>query len=250
MRNAIIIGCIALSTLSCQQRTNKFNPQNSIIHNDIKTPVSIHVTLPEEKQKLTSPIDTLIINQKIFRLEPISDSLYFSESDAYIEGINNMDTNLVQVKNIGIKIKVADSILFLKNDTSHNESRVQYDFGKIFPELNLVQIHASYWEWSREFLINYKSGQQAILWGNPKISKNKELLLSSSADLVVLEMPNGIQLFEIRNGQIKLVFEKEISNWEPEEIKWESDTSILMRIAIVDHDYKKHFTYRRMIIKE
>jgi|WetSurMetagenome_2_1015567.scaffolds.fasta_scaffold308669_1 hypothetical protein len=250
MRSIIYIGLIFLITACNHKNAAKSQSDTDSINHKIKiesVDISDNSMVNNEPYKLE---DTVMINNRIFKLDSIPETTYSSINTRTIKWTTSIDTSLLRIFADNIIVKVADSAIVFKSDTSYGESLVKYKYGCTFPEINLIQIHASYWEWSREFLINYKNGEKIILWGNPNISPNKKHIISSSADLVACEMPNGIQLFKIGDGKIENIFEKEITKWEPSEIKWESDTSILIKIAIVDSEYQRHFTYRRMIIKD
>lgn len=168
-------------------------------------------------------IDTILINNQIYQLDSISELEYNSVKTKNL--ILTSDSALIKITNHCIMIQANDTIVTYKNDTIHNESMVKYHYAGIYPEIGFIHIRAMYWEWSRDLLVKIKDGRETVLWGNPIVSPNKKYIISNSADLVATEMPNGIQLFKLESGDLVNIFEKEIINWEPYEIKWESDTS-------------------------
>jgi hypothetical protein len=201
----------------------------------------------------TEQIDSLIIDKSTFYFDQISLSEY--ESIRY-DGNKKIDTIIIDSSQIFInndRIAIypqkGHSVVF-ENDTSDNETRVVYKFIQVIKSCNLVQIEAIYYEWRRIILVSLNTGKQTELWDLPNFSPNKNYMISSSADLVSGEMPNGIQLFSIENNEIKLKFEVEIENWEPEEINWFNDSIIYIKRAKLDSSYNKTFDYvKTRIIK-
>jgi hypothetical protein len=230
MKPIMLIITVALGLLSCNNKLEKQQESQS--------------------KKSKSFVDTLSINNIVYQLDSISEFTYNSVRPYNLIKSKSIDTNLIKISKDGIAIVTAGKIVMYKNDTAHNESLEEYRYVDTYPEIGSVHIKATYWEWFRDFLVSLKSGKEIELWGNPIVSPNKKYVISNSADLVACEMPNGIQLFKIVEGGFKKIFEKEIENWEPYEIKWESDTSIVIKIAKLDNSYSRHFSYRRMILKE
>lgn len=195
--------------------------------------------------------DTLMINNKLFCLDSISESYYNSINYKFPLKADTLpiDTSMIKILSNGILIKTQQKDVFLENDTTEGDSRVDYSYVKTLSSIGFVHIKAACWEWTNDYLINLKNGEKTRLWEQPILSPNKQMFISNSADLVATMMPNGFQLFKIDNGVIKNVFEKEIENWGPSEIKWESDTTILIKRLKVDDNYKEKYDYIKMNLK-
>ena len=195
--------------------------------------------------------DTLMINNKMYCFDSISESYYNSINFRFPLKSDTVpiDTSVVKVMSYGIQIKTNGKEVFLKNDTADNDSRVIYSYIKTIANIEFVHIKGVFWEWTTDYLINLKTGDNTVLWEQPILSPNKKLIISCSADLVATMMPNGIQLFKIDNGVIQKVFEKEIEKWGPSETKWESDSTILIKRLKVDDKYNEKYDYVRMKIK-
>ncbi len=197
--------------------------------------------------------DTLMINDKMYCFDSISESYYNSINFKFplMSDTLPIDTSVVKLMSNGIQIKTKGKDVFFKNDTSDNDSRVIYSYIKTIANVGLVHINGIFWEWTADYLINLKNGEQTILWEKPILSPNKKMIICCSADLVATEMPNGLQLFKIENGVVKKVFEKEIEieRWGPSEPKWESDSTILLKRVKVDNNYNEIYDYVRMKVK-
>jgi len=195
--------------------------------------------------------DTLQITNKTICLDSISASDFNKNSFKFPlrNDTAKMDSSRVQVSSDGILIKTKAKDVFFKNDTSDGDSRVIYYYIKTLLSLGYVHVQGVYYEWTRDFLINLETGQQTEFWENPIFSPDRKWIYSCSADLESGEMPNGIQLYSNIEGEINKVFEREITNWEPYEVKWEADTALLIKRRKVDQDYNSKFDYVRMPIK-
>ena len=204
------------------------------------------------KADVRPPFDTLMINGKVYALDSISENYYNSVHYKYPSDQDTipLDTNRVKQTKEGICILLKNSkSILLKNDTTEGESMVFYSYVKTLRHSNCVHIHAGYWEWIGEFLINMDNGKRIEFWSNPLFSSNKKLVVSASQDLESGEMPNGIQLYKEKNGGFEKVFEKEISNWGPHEVKWENDSCLVIKRAKVDKTENLQFDYVRLRLK-
>jgi hypothetical protein len=193
--------------------------------------------------------DTLLINDKIYFLDSIPESYYNSITDN--SEITSIDTSIIKIYPNSITIKTSEKLVVLKNDTSVSESFKKYHYEGSFSGIGFVHILGYFWESSGDLLINLKNGNITFFWGSPKLSPDQSMIVSGNVDLGPMYMPNGIQLFQIKNSQIINVFETEIENWGPKEIKWESDSSIVIKRVKVDFagGYKEYYDYRKMKIR-
>jgi len=205
-------------------------------------------SLPNQKDLIAvnqsvQPSDTLMIDGKMFNLIPIDES-YFKSIRNKPEKIKPNES--VVINSDSIIIKCNEKEVVLKNDTTDGDSMVTYEYRTILPEIGYVHIKALCWEWTEDILINLKNGKQFTFWLDPIVSPNNKLIVSSCFDLEAQFMPNGIQLFKIQGDSIVKIFDKEISDWGPEEVKWESDTSIVIKRAIPDNNMNYRYDFVRM----
>lgn len=191
--------------------------------------------------------DSLIIGDKIFYLDSISESDY--KKCKYKMLIKEPDTNLIVINPDSIIIKSEAKNVILKNDSTHGESMVTFEFKAIIPQPGYVHIKGFHWEWTTDRYINLKTGFETYFWDNPILSPKKNLVVAYSSDLVAGFMPNGLQLYKITQDTIIKIFEKEITEWGPHEVKWESDSSITIKRVKLDKEYNPSYDYLRMIIK-
>jgi len=198
--------------------------------------------------------DTLIINNKTYYLDSISEQEFNSVSYQFPSETDTiaLDTSLINIAKDSIIIKTKNKIVTLKNDTTMNDTYAKYKYLKTYNNIGFVHLKGSFWEWTEDILVNLSDGEITSLVSNPIISPDKKLLISYNVDLIAQFMMNGIELYNIENGRLEKVFIKEISSWGPEEIKWESNKSIVIKRKKVDfasQNFTEHFDFRRMIIE-
>ncbi len=159
------------------------------------------------------------------------------------------DTGIVHIYPDSIVVKSNAKNVCFKNDTSEGESAVTYAFIAMYLNQGYVHIAGTHWEWTSDHVINIRTGSDTECWEDPVLSPGKDKFFVFSSDLVAGFMPNGIQLFTVNADTIVKVFEKEIESWGPEQAKWESDTSVLIKRLKLDDNMQSHYDYVRMVLK-
>jgi len=192
-----------------------------------------------------------MINNRAYYLDSISESVYNAVDYKYPlkSDTSLLDTSIIKVSKQGISIKTKFGEVVLKNDTSNSDEAATYSYIKMITKDGLVHIKGEFYEWGRDFLVSLTNGQKTELWAPPLFSPGRNLFISYFPSIGYEQMPNGIQCFKIENGKIEKIFEKEIDNWEPSEIKWESDTSFVIKRTKYDTLFNPHTDFLRMRIK-
>lgn len=201
----------------------------------------------KDKVKTIVHVDSLLIGDDLYYLDSISESDF--ERIKTINHAKEIDTSLVKVYKDSIIVRTISKNVVYKNDSTFGESMVSYELKSILPEPGYVHIKGLHWEWTTDRFVNIKSGVETYFWDNPVLSPNKQNLIAFSCDIEVGFMPNGIQLYKINADTITQVFEKEIENWGPEEVKWESDTCLVIKRLRLDKDMQPKYDYLRLNLK-
>jgi len=211
--------------------------------------LALFISCNDQKVEVTTSLhaDSLLIGDDLYYLDSISESDF--KRIRTNNQANKVDTSLINVYKDSILIRTISKNVVYKNDSTDGESMVSYEFKSIIPELGYVHIKGLHWEWTTDWFINIKSGAETYFWDNPVLSPNKQNVITFSCDLEASFMPNGIQLYKINADTITQVFEKEIDNWGPEEVKWESDTSLVIKRLRLDKDMQPKYDYLRLKIK-
>lgn len=193
--------------------------------------------------------DSLVINNKVYYLDSISESYYNSITNKYPQSKDTLpiDTSRIKIlKNeITVLLENGDSLTF-SNDTSESEEYAIYSYKYTITPLKYVYLHSDCWEWTHDFYVNFVDGVQVDFMQEPIFSPSRKKIVSSCGDLESGEMPNGIQLFSIENNEIVKVFQIDLEDWEPFEIKWLNDSEIIIKRAFLDDNDKRTFDYKRM----
>ncbi len=195
-------------------------------------------------------VDTLFINKTSVCLNSISKD-YFDSTKSHLLTQSDkipIDTTVIKITSSEILIKTKGDPIRFKNDTTDCETSAKYQYQTTYTFPKYIHIKGIFWEWTMDFLVNFTSGEIDTLWGSPLFSPHKDLIIAYSADESG-EMPNGIECLRIENNSAKVIFEKKISSWRPSEIKWESDSTILIKRTKIDNNDQQNVDYLRMKIK-
>jgi len=197
-------------------------------------------------------VDSLVMEHKTYYLDSITEKTY--KEVKYIFPLSTdtapMDPTTVIINRDSITVVSQDGPVVFNNDSTDSDAYANYQYVKTLDKIGFVHIQGSFYEWTYDYLVNLQSGTQQEFWMEPLFSPNRRAIISYSGCMETDEMPNGIQYFKVEHGEINKIFEVNIPDWEPNEIKWESDTSIVIKRAKLDKNFKKHFDYVRMVIKD
>jgi len=131
------------------------------------------------------------------------------------------------------------------NDTLLNTDNTdvrQYNYIGQFDKIGFYIVGGSFWEHTEYYLINKKTGRQTTTWSLPIISPSDKFIANLSMTYGLEGVPNGIQVWRIdrnENNQIEPIslskhFELDQQIWAPEDFVWETDLSIILKVAAVD----------------
>ena len=114
-------------------------------------------------------------------------------------------------------------------------------------------IEAHLYERTQWYLLN-KQDNQLALYATPVYSPNLRCLVVASAGIEYGVYPNEIQLFRFNNNQWQLVWQLkpsvEPATWEPDEIDWLSDSTLLLKKKMWTGSTPGNtFTYSKLTIR-
>lgn len=191
--------------------------------------------------------DSLQIGDTLFYLDSISENDFLKiQNPGYEEGI---DTSIVKVFKDSIQIKAKNKLVVLSNYTPEGESMAYYYFKAMIPSPGYVHIEGIHWESTSDSYINLKNGSETNFWDNPLLSPDKQSIIAWSCDIEIGYMFNGIQFFKVNSDSITQIFEMHIDEWCPYKIKWESDSSLVIKRMKLDKDGERVYDYVRMNLK-
>jgi hypothetical protein len=126
-------------------------------------------------------------------------------------------------------------------NTDNSDVR-QYDYVGQFDKIGFYIVSGSFWEYSEYYLIDKKTGRQTTLWSSPTISPNDKFIANLSMTYGFEGVPNGIQVWRIDRNEhneaepVSLSKQLELDQqiWAPDDFVWETDNSIILKVAAVD----------------
>jgi len=128
-----------------------------------------------------------------------------------------------------------------------------FQYLKSYEDISYWLYNVTYYEGSGMFLLDKDNGEKIHVWGVPVFSPDKSHFVTNSIDLVAGYQHNGMQLFEVKDSKVSLVWEFEISDeWGPEDIRWIDNETLAIQKSIVDYesvDYNHKSEYVKMKIE-
>jgi|ERR1043165_1360748 hypothetical protein len=183
--------------------------------------------------------DTIHIGDLIFHIDTITEE-EFKKAKAFVydtSELRNLERDSAQVRR-------QDSTLFFKTaagkevtlkdvDAEDDSYSRFYYMGKI-NEAGQYLSYGSFYEWFNYFLISDSTGDTTILWGEPQISPDHKYIFTGNVDLDAGYTYNGFQLFTVEDRTLWLIGDVHLDNWGPSEIKWLSNTELLVKRDVWD----------------
>lgn len=158
------------------------------------------------------------------------------------------DTTIFKNVNGKIKLPIAEKwrpfVTFTDTLLNTDESEVkQYYYVGQFEKIGFYIVGGSFWEHSEYYLIDKRTGRQTITWSSPTISPTDKFIANASMTYGLEGVPNGIQIWRIernQNNQLEPVslskhLELDQQIWAPDDFVWETDNSIILKVAAVDN---------------
>jgi hypothetical protein len=172
--------------------------------------------------------DTIKLNNKRLKVSKISKLEYSNEID-YSE-----KTELINISRIDsaytLQIKNGDKIVLKDSIGKYDDSDfIKYEFLGYFKRLGLYVFLKKELETSSHFIIDESNGNVFKIWGEPIFFKNSNFFITIADSLGYDVMPNGIQFCMFDNHNIKILYEYNVDNYIPKEIKINKDNSIYVK---------------------
>jgi len=142
----------------------------------------------------------------------------------------------------------AEDVHFWHNDEI-GEDYALYSFEGFFGNGQFALVEGIHLEWTTHTLVNLETAERNSFWGKPVFSKNGALVISYSFDPIAGFMPNGFQLFSLKNGTFSLLLQHEFEEWGPYEMRWESDSTLVTKRVSYNNDYEEEIDFIRVVLK-
>lgn len=117
------------------------------------------------------------------------------------------------------------------NKGDEDENIREYNYIGQFKEIKFYVISAVYWEHSEIFLVDKNNGELYSLWSYPFLSPDNKKIASILSYGLEGE-PVGMQILSIKDNYFRIdkYIEFDQRLWNPLEMFWESDNSIILKV--------------------
>lgn len=141
---------------------------------------------------------------------------------------HNIKDSLVVKKKGILNLKLQNGKELIFKDITKNEVEGKTFLFKGILNNRFYIVLGKYYDTGEYFLVDKINGKKTSIWGEPIISPDGKHITSFSGALGYDMMPNGVQMFIFKNNQLVSEWEYKIDDWEPKEIIWIDNTSILI----------------------
>ena len=104
--------------------------------------------------------------------------------------------------------------------TLQNSDGVKYMYWGSLPAAHQWVVRAWYWESDGTVLVDQRTGQRLELMGTPATSADGRFVLLASPGLSGGDQVNSLALVKIEDAGPRLLWKREPTTWEPEEVRW------------------------------
>lgn len=181
---------------------------------------------------VNGPNDTLHVGDLVLRLVPGSKSdfapvppnrLPFSEARTIRQAgdgrVRRIGHTLVVRPFNGPVLRFSDNTYQMRKD-NNEEADTHCQFLGSVPGRPYWLVDSLQWERYQPFLVNKYSGRATLLFWDPEISPNRQLLFVASPGLDIESNLNGLELLAISDRDVKLLWTKTLRNWQPHQARW------------------------------
>lgn len=132
----------------------------------------------------------------------------------------------------------------------HSESEeAAYTYLGYLPDFKCHLIKAEFYETTQWFLITAQ-GKQLALWGEPVVSPDNHRIAATCRGIAYGGgQPNIIQLLALQNGVLRQAWFQEPKTWEPTDIVWLSNNTLLLSKLIDPDGSKERHAYSKMLVQ-
>lgn len=168
----------------------------------------------------TTKIDTITLEEYKKGISLFKQGSLVKRNDNVIKDDDKIIIKLSNNKSIVLKDSLADG---------DDVDQVSYKYEGKIDGANYHVIQVTYYETGEYLLINADTGEKATIWSLPKLSPDGKRVLAFNSSLDYDIMPNGIQVLDISEGNIELVWELKPDTWAPQEVDWGKDNVLYIK---------------------
>ncbi len=184
------------------------------------------------------PWETAISAEEFYNICAEIDSFQVKEKYLLPGNIEKKITEMVIQRNanlLGIRLGDGRS-LNLRDSISPITRKIEVDFffETYLPNTAQYQVAKSMTNDFETYLIDFRTGKITVAEGIPKESPDSTKIITYNGDLEIYQTPNGFQLFVASDSGLVLNTHWTHSYYSPQQVCWESDSTILVRAILAD----------------
>lgn len=226
--NRILSFAVLLVTLSCSTKEQK-GVDSSAASDSFESIIANPKSWPQldlENYKVYTYTDTIIkFNEPSYLGDHEMLETDYLKTDP---AVNRTPEGLTfQLKNGQVKI--------LK-DNADDEEFVRHFFIRSLNDIGQWHVLSMYNESFSYLLIDQTEGTETSIWSDPAFSPDKKYFLTGSADIDAGFVPNGFQLWSIKNNKPVKVWEKELTDWGADNLIWTTNNYVIGEQVYRDAD--------------
>lgn len=116
----------------------------------------------------------------------------------------------------------------IAHDTADTDTMAYYHYWGSLPAAHQWVLSVRLYEGSAVALVDQRTGRRTIVWGQPVVSPDGRYLLTHSADLAAAYDANGLQLYRIEPTGPRLLWQRQLGSWSPDEVRWLDNQTVLI----------------------
>jgi hypothetical protein len=193
--------------------------------------------------------DTVNCNNRKIVFTPIGNTEFDKTIDtgfvpSFVDGdcalLLKQDAEFISTRDSTIFIRCANGKKVVLTEHTHcdGDLYIEYTYGGKLDHSPFILFKVGYDEKLDYLIINLNSGKQIHTWGVPSLSPDAKYLISSSYDLDVGFLHNGIQAYRIGTDSLTFLWQQEFTTWGPEEVKWADKRTLFIKQASPDQQNK------------
>ncbi len=193
---------------------------------------------------LLSELDTFYIGNKLVNVEKVSKSdfdklaaaVFVLESDSLEKIHLRADSSFVKRNGDTLFLKISNGRInkFINTHDSSNKSEPDESYEHFLylgfrDDIGQCIVNFSGYEEYGYYLIDKKTGDETLMSTEPIVSPDKKCFINSYST----ENFNGLELYK-NTHKPELVGTRELTQWQPLEIKWFNNSSLLVKASFPD----------------
>jgi len=183
--------------------------------------------------------------------QSVSNAVDFNKLKSFLPVLSNKEMFKSKNGKLSIKTSANKSVQFIDKapNTDDTNSR-KYSFLGCIDVLNSFIVQEAGYELNSIIMIT-KNGEKLKLWSIPYASSDGKAIVCLSQGLETDLVPNGIQVFQMKNGEVASSCEIHLKHYEPQSLRWLDNRSFILKSQTLEENEakSKKYYYKKFVLK-